>query len=331
MQFTTAIELPGNFVKTTHKSRIMLAGSCFAENIGNKLAERKFDIDINPFGILYNPLSIGKMLEKVIAGEEFTAASPEIFEHNDKWHSILHHGDFSCDTKEELISRVNRRLRAAHERIKECDVLVITFGTAYIYTRNSDDCIAGNCHKLPGNMFTRRLLSVDEIVASTTEITKKLLAANPNVKIIFTVSPIRHLRDGAHDNQKSKATLLLTIDRIIQQFPEVAFYFPAYEIMLDELRDYRFYAADMLHPSSVAIDYIWECWCKCNFSRETIRLNEEIEDINRALAHRPFDPKADSYKKFIQKTLEKIEALSTKNPSLDFKNEITICNTLLNR
>ena len=331
MQFTTAIELPNNFVKITHKSKIMLAGSCFAENIGNKLAERKFDIDINPFGILYNPLSIGKMLEKVISGEIFTAASPEIFEHNDKWHSILHHGDFSCDTKDGLLSQINRRLTEAHKRIQKCDALIVTFGTAYVYTRNSDDCIAGNCHKLPGNMFTRKLLSVDEIVASTTEITKKLLAANPNVKIIFTVSPIRHLRDGAHDNQKSKATLLLAIDRIMQQFPEVAFYFPAYEIMLDELRDYRFYAADMTHPSPVAVDYIWELWSKCCFDSETTRLNEDIEDVNRALAHRPFDPEADSYKKFIQKTLGKIETLNKKSPSLDLKNEITICNTLLNR
>lgn len=331
MQFTTPTELPKDFVDISHKSKLLLAGSCFAENIGKKMAERKFDIDINPFGILYNPLSISKMLETVVAGESYTASSPLIFGHNGKWHSIMHHGCFSRDTKEELLSCINSRLESAHKRILECDTLILTYGTAYVYTRNSDGNIAGNCHKLPGNMFTRRLATVDEIADSTINAISNIHAANPKVKIIFTVSPIRHLRDGAHDNQKSKATLLLAIDEIVKRLNGNAFYFPAYEIMLDELRDYRFYAEDMIHPSPIAIDYIWECWERCCFNESTRKLNEEIEEINRSLAHRPFSPQADAYKKFLLNTIEKITALNRRHPYLDFDNEIRQCNTVLNR
>ena len=318
-------------ISISHRDNIILIGSCFAGNIAGRLKERKFNICSNPFGVQYNPLSIARVLNRVVACEPFGEHSPEIFEHNGKWHSIMHHGCFSRDTKEELLSCINSRLKSAHERILECDTLILTFGTAYVYTRNSDGNIAGNCHKLPGNMFTRRLATVAEIADSTINAISNIHAANPKVKIIFTVSPIRHLRDGAHDNQKSKATLLLAIDEIVKRLNGNAFYFPAYEIMLDELRDYRFYAEDMIHPSPTAIDYIWECWERCCFSENTRRLNEEIEEINKSLAHRPFSPEADAYKKFLHNTIEKITALNRQHPYLDFDNEIRQCNTVLNR
>ena len=330
-RFRTAIELPTNKYKISHKSNLLLAGSCFAGNIGTKLAERKFNIGINPFGVLYNPLSITTMLMRIIDGELFNTQSPELFEHNGKWHSILHHGDFSQNTKEDLLNVINNSIEINHQRTKECDTVIITFGTAYTYTRSRDNIVVGNCHKLPANTFTRRLLEIEDIVNATSMVIDKFRNINPNIKFIFTVSPIRHLRDGAHDNQKSKATLLLAIDKIISLYPDNTMYFPAYEIVLDELRDYRFYADDMVHPSPVAVEYIWECFGNCFFDTETQKLNEEIEAVVRAIAHRPFDATSDGYKSFLCNLLKKIEGFEEKYSYLNFDNEKTRCNTLLNK
>lgn len=331
IRFRTATELPLGKYQINHKNNLLLVGSCFANNIGKMLTERKFDIEINPFGILYNPLSISAMLKRVIDGELFAPDSPEIFEHDGKWHSILHHSDFSRETKEELLSAINNSIENNHGRIQNCNTAIITFGTAYAYTRKSDNIIAGNCHKLPTDVFTRHLLSIEDIVNTTSEVIEMLRNVTPDIKIIFTVSPIRHLRDGAHDNQKSKATLLLAIDKIISLYPDNTLYFPAYEIVLDELRDYRFYADDMVHPSAVAIEYIWECFGKCFFNDETHKLNEDIEAIMRAVGHRPFDALSDGYKKFLRNLLGKIGLIEEKYSYLDFEKEKTQCNTLLNK
>lgn len=331
MLFNTPVELPLKAVNITHRSRLMLVGSCFADNIGNKLAERKFNIDINPFGILYNPLSIATMLTRVATGEEFDETSPEIFANNDKWHSLLHHGSFSRNNREELLQAINNRLQRAHASLPLCNAVIITLGTAYAYTRNSDNLIAGNCHKLPGRMFTRRLLNVQEIADTLSEAMNEYIKLNPEIKFIFTVSPIRHLRDGAHDNQKSKATLLLAIDAIMQRHPRNSVYFPAYEIMMDELRDYRYYADDMLHPSAKAVEYIWECFGRCCFDEFTKKLNEKTEEIISALMHRPFDPQSPQYKLFVQQTVQKIETLQKEHPYIDFEKEKEQCNILLNK
>ena len=268
---------------------------------------------------------------RIIEGELFSATSPEIVEYNGKWHSMLHHGDFSRNTKEELIDAINHSIDVSHKRVNGCDTVILTFGTAYAYIFNKSNAVAGNCHKLPAKEFTRRLLSIEEIVDNMSAVIERFRKTNPNIRFIFTVSPIRHLRDGAHDNQKSKATLLLAIDRIMELFPENTAYFPAYEIVLDELRDYRFYAEDMTHPSPVAIEYIWDCFGKCHFNDSTLLLNKEIEDIIRAVNHRPFDAESEGYKTFLRNLLDKIEAIEEKNPYLDFENEKTRCNILLNR
>lgn len=329
-RFRTSIEITKSKHEITHKGSLLLAGSCFASNIGMMLAERKFDIDTNPFGVLYNPLSISTMLTRLITGEQFTPQSPELFEHCGKWHSILHHSDFSRGSQEELLDTINSHLNRCHNKTAQYDTVIITFGTAYAYIRNSDSTVVGNCHKLPSNMFTRRLLSIDKIVNATSDVIDRFHNINPDIKFIFTVSPIRHLRDGAHDNQKSKATLLLAIDRIMSSYPESTLYFPAYEIVLDELRDYRFYADDMVHPSPVAVEYIWECFGKCFFNENTHKLNEEIETVIRAIGHRPFDVASDGYRKFLCNLLKKIEGFEEKYPYLNFDNEKTRCNTLLN-
>lgn len=328
MQFTTGIELPVNEIDISHNKSIVFIGSCFAENIGKKLQDRKFNIEVNPFGVQYNPFSVSAVLKRVASGALFTQESREIFSHNGKWHSIMHHSDFSRNTKEELLEHINDRLMEAHTVATRCDVIVVTFGTAYTYTRNSDNMIVGNCHKLPAKDFTRRLSDISTIAEEYDGVIDLFKRMNPGVKFIFTVSPIRHLRDGAHDNQKSKATLLLAIDSIMGKHPDCCHYFPAYEILLDELRDYRFYAEDMTHPSSTAIEYIWECFGKCYFSASTMALNGTIEEVLRGLNHRPFDRESEGYRQFAGNLAHKISALAGKYPFLDFKKELTLCNTL---
>ena len=331
MFFSTPVELPCGTMDISHRSRLILIGSCFAGNIGAALLDKKFNVDINPFGVQYNPLSIATVLTRIVDGTPFGDDSPELFEHNGKWHSILHHSDFSHGSKNELIKGINDRLLKAHEAIGVCDTIIITLGTAYAYTRNSDNSVVGNCHKLPGNCFTRALLGIEEITDRLQTVMRRIIMLNPKVKFIFTVSPIRHLRDGAHDNQKSKATLLLAIDRIAKALPLSTVYFPSYEIMMDELRDYRFYADDMLHPSTKAIEYIWECFDKCYFNETTRRLNTKTTEIARGLAHRPFDPSSDTYRQFVAQLLQKIEAIEKEHPYIDFENEKRQCNTLLDR
>ena len=331
MQLTTPVEARKSFLEITHRESILLLGSCFAQNIGNRLLENKFPACVNPFGTLYNPLSIATALHRIVTGEEFTHSSPEIFESGEKWHSILHHGDYSRSEKSELLVAINESLRKAHEIIRTAGTVILTFGTAYVYVRKSDNCVAGNCHKLPATLFTRKLLSINEIVETTAHCIDEILGINSDARILFTVSPIRHLRDGAHDNQKSKATLLLAIDELQKLYPTCTAYFPAYEIMLDELRDYRFYAEDMAHPSPLAVEYIWERFTACHIAGESNVLCKEIAPITRALAHRPFDERSSGYKEFIGNTLQKIETIKEKHPYIDFEKEIEKCNIQLSK
>lgn len=331
MILSTPVILPKSSFEITHKSNIMLLGSCFVQNIGLRMQSYKFNIETNPFGITYNPLSIATVLQRAISNEKFTPHSPEIIENGEQWHSLLHHGDFSRHIKEELLVSINSALQIANMRIRMADTLIITFGTAYVYERKIDGMVVSNCHKLPGNYFTRRLLSVDEITQAMNAALAPITGYNPNIRIIFTISPIRHLRDGAHDNQISKATLLLATERLQKQLKQNCTYFPSYEIVLDELRDYRFYAEDMAHPSPVAVEYIWEKFADTYISNSSRTLCRTIEDINRALAHKPFDATSNAYKDFLRTTLKKIDAVKMQHPYLNFEKEIEQCNILLNR
>ena len=207
---------------------------------------------------------------------------------------------------------------------------MLTFGTAYVYEQKETGKVVSNCHKLPENKFNRRLLSVEEIVEDYTALITEMAARNPELKWLFTVSPIRHIRDGMHANQLSKSTLLLAIDRLQQLFPERVFYFPSYEIILDELRDYRFYADDMLHPSPLAIRYLWERFSETFFSSETKQVIVAVQDIHRDLAHKPFHPESEAYQRFLGQIVLKIERLIGKYPYLDFQKETELCHMRLN-
>lgn len=317
MDFFTPVGLPSGLPPLVQADNLLLMGSCFATNMGSLLVDAKFHPDINPFGVLYNPLSISAALREVVAGKAYK--EEDLFFFRECWHSPMHHGDFSSPSMEETLQRINARLLAAHECIHQLDCLMLTFGTSWVYEQKITGHVVANCHKQPESVFIRRRLSVQEIVSDYISLFSGLIARNPKLKVILTVSPIRHIRDGMHANQLSKATLLLAIDQLQASFPEHVSYFPAYELLLDELRDYRFYADDMLHPSPVAIRYLWERFSEAFFSDETKKIMEECESIRKAQAHRPFHPGSEEHKRFLGQIVLKIERLNQKYPYLEFE------------
>lgn len=328
MDFRTKVELPLGQVSINHTDKMMLWGSCFAEHIGRCLVENKFSCDVNPFGVLYNPLSIAEALHELIEQKVYTSGN--LMEHQGTWFSLMHHSAFSSRSQEECLSRINKRLQEGSDRLQEVDWLLFTWGTSRVYIWKTDGRIVGNCHKLPDRCFTRRLLSIEEIVSTYLPLLEELHHQKPRLKVLFTVSPIRHAKDGMHGNQLNKAVLLLAIDELCNRLP-YCHYFPSYEILMDELRDYRFYADDMLHPSPMAVDYIWKCFCESYFKDSTRKIMQEWEKIRKGLEHRPFDTQSDAYQCFLSQILLKIEALKEKFPYLDVQNEIKLCQARLKK
>lgn len=252
--FRTIVEIPLAASKITHQHCLLALGSCFAENIGKKLNDAFFQVDVNPFGVLYNPVSIRNSIQLLLENKLFTQEA--IFENKGLWQSFSHSSQFSDTNKEKCLTNINKRFESAFDFFNKTDFLLITFGTAWVFEDRKSGNVVSNCHKLPANCFNRRRLTVDEIVADYSTLITELKIKLPNLRILFSVSPIRHWKDGAHENNISKSTLLLAVEALQQNFYQVD-YFPAYEIQIDELRDYRFCAVDMQHPSEVAVDYIW--------------------------------------------------------------------------
>ncbi len=329
MDFRTRVELPSDIPSVSYADKMMMLGSCFAENMGALFSEKKFCVDINPFGILYNPSSISEALWKLLNGEPY--CQDDLFFYQESWHSFMHHGSFSAHTAEEALEKMNKRFGEAQDVLPYLDWLMLTLGTSYVYVSKESGKVVSNCHKLPESHFERRRLSVEEIVEAYTPLIQALRTLNPKLKMLLTVSPIRHLRDGLHANQLSKSVLLLAIERLQQAFPECVFYFPSYEILIDELRDYRFYADDMSHPSSLSISYLWECFSQTFFSEATMQTMAEVEAIRRDLSHKPFRPESEAYKNFLGQIVLKIKRLKEKYPYLDFQNELELCRIRLKK
>ena len=326
MNFRTQVELPVKGAEICHSDRIMLWGSCFTENIGCLLKENKFQCDINPFGVLYNPMSIAKALNRVMEGGDYVTF--DLFEARGLWHSWMHHSAFSASDKDTCLEGINTRLNLSSSFLKKSNWLIVTWGTAYVYALKEGNEVVGNCHKQPDKLFERRRLSVNEIVGEWTLLLAKLEQINPDLKIVLTVSPIRHAKDGMHGNQLSKSTLLLAVDELCKACPE-CLYFPSYEIMMDELRDYRFYADDMMHPSKLAVDYIWECFGNAYFGDSAKGIMKEWQDIRRGLNHKPFNPDSEAYRSFLSQIVLKINRLKEKLPYFDVQKELDQCETLL--
>jgi hypothetical protein len=311
IDFVTKVEIPVSGHKIGYNDRILLSGSCFAENIGLKMVESRFDAAVNPFGVLYNPMSVANSIRRLIDPRPYNA--DDLFFHNDLYHSFDHHSSYSRPFVEECLAGINNSLKNNAERLRKSTCLMITFGSAYIYYFKENGEIVANCHKRPESDFVREMISIERITEVWDMLIHELLDMNPSLKIIFTVSPIRHFRDGAHNNQLSKATLLLSTNILTELFPKNVSYFPAYELMIDELRDYRFYSDDMIHPSAAAINHIWERFCETSMNSETISEIDEVSKIVKSLNHRVLNENTEGHYKFLLQTLKKIERMKEKN------------------
>jgi len=316
--FRTIVNCKSSPEKISYDTSFLMVGSCFAENLGARLQQLKFNVIVNPFGIVYHPAPAAYQLERIITGKPYT--EDELQQHNELWYSFDHHGRFSHTDILTCLERINHELEQAHEQLAHSNRLFVTFGTAWAYRLKHTGRIIANCHKLPSTDFDRIRFSVNEIQDIWIETIDKLLGFNPAIKVVFTVSPIRHLRDGAHKNQLSKSTLLLAVDYLNQKRENTG-YFPAYEIVLDELRDYRFYAENMTHPNVVAINYIQQRFCESYMTEDTLQIMKTVEDIVKAVAHRPLHQTSE-YRKFAEKYLEKIVQMKRQMPQLDFSEEI---------
>lgn len=320
MDFFTPIEITDSIINISYQDQIMLFGSCFAESIGKQLSEHKFQVDTNPFGVLYNPISISKAIRSLL--NPTLKTKENLFSHNGLFHSFTHHSNFSAISEDICLENINNRTNKAATYLNKTGFLLITFGSAYIYQLKSNGEIVANCHKLPARLFDHKRLSVSDIVGEWSQLLSTLFKKNKQLHVIFTVSPIRYWKYGAHENQISKSILLLAIEEIQKLHPEQTSYFPAYELMLDELRDYRFYAEDMFHPSNTSIQYIWKRFTETYMGESTQHLLTEIKDILKSVNHKPFNPQSESYKQFVTQTLLKIELLIKKRPYLCFEQEI---------
>lgn len=299
MLFRTEIDAQKSLWGILHKDKICLIGSCFTSNIGKKLQESGFATLLNPYGIIYNPYTIAECLISCTQNKHLS--EQDLLQAGDFWVSYSHHGDFRAETKEAELALINNEIEKAYQWLSETKYLILTLGSAWIYSNNNNGRVMGNCHKLNPNLFSRKLMSVEETTNCLKESISSFLSLTKaeNPKVILTVSPIRHWKDGAHGNQISKATLHLAIENIVQCFPQ-AVYFPSYEIMLDDLRDYRFYEDDLLHPNPMAVNYIWEKFSQSYFNQKTMELCAKFQKLNKMKAHRPFNPEGEEYKKHLQ-------------------------------
>jgi hypothetical protein len=311
MDFFTKVNIAETEYKISYKDRTMFIGSCFAGNVGAKMDEACFNTIINPFGVLYNPLSVANACKRLLSPVPYN--NEDLFRYNNLFHSFDHHGSFSAESADTCVASINNSLFTSSDFFKNMDHLILTFGTSYVYCLTDSNHVVANCHKLPDSRFHRKKLSADNIINVWAELIKELLNANPSLKITFTVSPVRHLKDGAHGNQISKSTLLIAVNSLVESFP-CASYFPAYEIMLDELRDYRFYDEDMIHPSVQAINYIWNRFCSTCMSNETLNDMKDVESLVKAINHRPLHADNEAYKHFLGQTLLKINLLKKNKP-----------------
>ncbi len=309
-----------------HSHPTLCLGSCFAENIGSKLKDFKFPTLINPFGILYNPFSIGNAMETLLQTQVYSNA--DLFESNGLWHSFDHHGQFSNPDQSVCLKNINNSLHSGKRFLQSANRIILTFGTSNVFFHKKTQKIVANCHKVPNDQFERSALTINDIVEKLRLIFNQLNVNQPTIEIILTVSPIRHIRDSLVENQRSKSRLLLACDQLCKEF-DFVHYFPSYEIMMDDLRDYRFYTPDMLHPNELAIEYIWEYFNNSFFDKETISLNTKISKIIKAIKHRPFHPNSDAHQGFILKHLALIDQLKTMHDFLDFDQDRAILATQL--
>lgn len=315
MQFRTPIPISKSDNPIDYTARVVSLGSCFAVNMSEKLDYFRFRNYCNPFGILFHPLAIEKAIDFALQEKQFTEA--DIFFYNEQWHSFDVHSDLNATDPKQLLENLNRATSETRNQLTHATHVLITLGTAWVYRKIEDGEIVANCHKVPQKQFKKELLSVAVIQESLEKMIAGILQLNPKVQFVFTVSPVRHIKDGFVENQWSKANLITAVHQTISEVPN-AVYFPSYEIMMDELRDYRFYAEDMLHPNGIAIDYIWQRFTETWIAETVWPVMKEVDSIQKGLAHRSFNPDSEQHRRFLENLNGKITKLVAEYPHIAF-------------
>jgi hypothetical protein len=318
MDFRTTFSITPSPLKITCNDPVMFIGSCFATSIGKQFEAGCMPVMINPSGTVYNPASVAATLETITSGIDYKRE--DLYNHNGLWLSFNHYTDFSAEDPEKALSRINDKRKAAEQFLKEARFLFITFGTARVYRWKKTGNIVSNCHKIPAKEFDRELLTVNQIAAMWNERLDSLHSRFPSLHVVFTISPVRHWKDGPHANQISKSILFLAVEELLGH-PSKPDYFPAYELMMDDLRDYRFYDDDLLHPSQGAADYIWEAFSGCWFDNKTRELWKEVNKITKAVSHRILPGREGEIRAFAARMISAIDDLLSKNPGLNLEKE----------
>lgn len=315
MEFRTTIHPRegDNFMR--HSDKMMLMGSCFSDNIGARLKDAMVDVVVNPFGTIFNPLSIASSVHKLIDCE--VVAGMDLFLANGVWNCYDFHSRFSMVNKDAALERMNDSITVAHNHLRQCKTLMLTLGTAVVYRRRDTGEVVNNCHKVPQHEFTRRLASVEECTEALNAVMARLHEFNPELRVLFTVSPIRHIADGLEMNSLSKAVLRVAVNNVVRANKEWSGYFPAYEIVIDDLRDYRFYTADMVHPSDVAIEYIWQTFQATYFDDRSTQAIARCERVSKRLKHRPMSNNPDVVARFNADTEAVIANLKKEYPYIN--------------
>ncbi len=325
MKFQLTFDINQSPKLVEHQQKILLMGSCFTENIGEKLRKHKFSLLENPNGILFNPISVSKALEGYMENRKLTA--DDLFLFNDAWHSWEHHSRFSAIDPDVCLQKINDATTEAHFFMKGASQLMVTLGSAWVYTFTEKAVkaipgeVAANNHQAPADWFVKKLMSSEEVFVLLDSLMEKLTRFNPSLQVIFTISPVRHIREGVIGNNRSKAVLIQSVHQVSEKW-ESAYYFPAYELVMDDLRDYRFFAEDMVHPNYQATQYVWEKFTEACMNEETRLLMKEVADINLAYQHRPQHPETQRHKAFLQLYLERTQKLQLKFPFLDLGKEL---------
>ncbi|MEN9547531.1 MAG: hypothetical protein RIR12_122 [Bacteroidota bacterium] len=329
MQFQVPIEIQPLPTTIGYGQHILLMGSCFTEHIGNALAEYKFNVLQNPNGILFGPDAVCKSLLGYMENKQYTES--ELFYLNETWNSWDHHSRFSAIHKEQALHTINTSQNAAHTFLQKADWLIITLGSSFVYPftdvaegtlpNKTKNATAANCHRAPSNWFSKRMLAIEEIKSMMEETVCALRKAHPQLKIIFTVSPVRHIRDGVVENNRSKARLIETVHHLSNHFENV-FYFPAYELVIDVLRDYRFYDVDLVHPNYQATSFVLEKFIETCIDPKEYPLMKELKKISIAKKHKPFHPDTQAHQQFLASNFQKVKELMATYPYLPLQAEL---------
>lgn len=312
----TSLSCPPSHPQLSYQDSLLSIGSCFAQNLGQQLQKQLYDILINPFGVLYNPSSIANSLQHLL-GETFFEEK-DLLSHRGAWHSLQHHSSFSNTDKQLTLTNINQSLQHARKQLQKTRCLFLTFGTAWVYLWKDSGQVVSNCHHFPAAHFERQRLSVEDIVQTFFKLLAVLKERFAPLEIILTVSPIRHLKDGFVENQVSKATLVLAVQQLVEQL-EYCHYFPAYELLLDDLRDYRYYDKDLVHPNTLAIEYIWQAFEQAHLDSKEQSLRQKVTKLQQAAQHRPQQINSPVHQQFVQQQLEQLENIASKLPQPSYE------------